>query len=92
MTNEGQNYEEREQLASRIGFLLISAGCAIGLGNIWRFPYITGKYGGAAFVLIYLAFLILLGFPILLMEYSIGRAGKLNIAGAMRKLEPKGSK
>ncbi|WMW21792.1 sodium-dependent transporter [Methanolobus mangrovi] len=92
MTHEGQNNEEREQLASRIGFLLISAGCAIGLGNIWRFPYITGKYGGAAFVLIYLAFLILLGFPILLMEYSIGRAGKLNIAGAMRKLEPKGSK
>ncbi|WP_319506089.1 hypothetical protein [uncultured Methanolobus sp.] len=92
MTNEEQNNEDREQLASRIGFLLISAGCAIGLGNIWRFPYITGKYGGAAFVLIYLAFLILLGFPILLMEYSIGRAGKLNIAGAMRKLEPKGSK
>jgi NSS family neurotransmitter:Na+ symporter len=83
---------EREQLASRLGFLLISAGCAIGLGNIWRFPYITGKYGGAAFVLLYLAFLLLLGFPILLMEYSIGRAGKLNIAGAMRKLEPAGTK
>ncbi|WP_094228439.1 sodium-dependent transporter [Methanolobus psychrotolerans] len=92
MNYEGQNNEKREQLASRIGFLLISAGCAIGLGNIWRFPYITGKYGGAAFVLIYLAFLVLLGFPILLMEYSIGRAGKLNIAGAMRKLEPVGSK
>ncbi|MDK2948427.1 MAG: neurotransmitter:Na+ symporter, family [Methanolobus sp.] len=84
--------DEREQLASRLGFLLISAGCAIGLGNIWRFPYITGKYGGAAFVVIYLAFLLLLGFPILLMEYSIGRAGKLNIAGAMRKLEPSGTK
>lgn len=54
---------EREQLASRIGFLLISAGCAIGLGNVWRFPYITGKYGGAAFVLVYLAFLFLLGPP-----------------------------
>ncbi|WP_342303682.1 sodium-dependent transporter [Methanolobus sp. ZRKC5] len=92
MTKEKKANEEREQLASRIGFLLLSAGCAIGLGNIWRFPYITGKYGGAAFVLIYLAFLVLLGFPILLMEYSIGRAGKLNIAGAMRKLEPAGSK
>lgn len=84
--------KEREKLATRAGFLLMSAGCAIGLGNIWRFPYITGKYGGAAFVLIYLAFLILLGFPILLMEYSIGRAGQLNIAGSMRKLEPNGSK
>jgi NSS family neurotransmitter:Na+ symporter len=90
--SERNNEPEREQLATRIGFLLISAGCAIGLGNIWRFPYITGKYGGAAFVVIYLAFLILLGFPILLMEYSIGRAGKLNIAGAMKKLEPTGSK
>jgi NSS family neurotransmitter:Na+ symporter len=66
---------EREQLTSRLGFLLISAGCAIGLGNIWRFPYIKGKYGGAAFVLIYLAFLVLLGLPILVMEYSIGRGG-----------------
>jgi len=82
----------REQLASRAGFLLISAGCAIGLGNIWRFPYVTGQYGGAAFVLVYLAFLVLLGLPILIMEYSIGRAGKLNIAGAMRELEPAGTK
>ncbi|MBP1910434.1 sodium-dependent transporter [Methanolobus bombayensis] len=92
MSGKTKDNTEREELSSRLGFLLISAGCAIGLGNIWRFPYITGKYGGAAFVLIYLAFLILLGFPILLMEYSIGRAGKLNIAGAMRKLEPEGSK
>lgn len=92
MTNKKEEDREREQLSSRIGFLLMSAGCAIGLGNIWRFPYITGKYGGAAFVLVYLAFLVLLGLPILLMEYSIGRAGKLNIAGAMRKLEPAGSK
>ncbi|WP_269850444.1 hypothetical protein [Methanosarcina horonobensis] len=75
---------EREKLASRVGFLLISAGCAIGLGNVWRFPFITGKYGGAAFVLVYLAFLLLLGLPIMVMEFSIGRAGRLNIAGAMR--------
>lgn len=92
MIKKRHSHIEREQLASRAGFLLISAGCAIGLGNIWRFPYVTGQYGGAAFVLIYLAFLFLLGLPILIMEYSIGRAGKLNIAGAMRKLEPAGSK
>ncbi len=84
--------DKREQLASRIGFLLISAGCAIGLGNVWRFPFITGKYGGAAFVTVYLMFLLLLGLPILIMEYSIGRAGRLNIAGSMRNLEPDGSK
>jgi neurotransmitter:Na+ symporter, NSS family len=83
---------EREQLASRLGFLLISAGCAIGLGNVWRFPYITGKYGGAAFVLIYLVFLVILGLPIMIMEFSIGRGGRKNIAGALRALEPEGSK
>ncbi len=87
-----KSINEREQLATRIGFILISAGCAIGLGNIWRFPFITGKYGGAAFVVVYLAFLLLLGLPILVMEYSIGRAGRLNIAGAMRKLEKTGTK
>ena len=92
MTDKEHFNIEREQLASRTGFILISAGCAIGLGNIWRFPYVTGQYGGAAFVLVYLAFLVLLGLPILIMEYSIGRAGKLNIAGAMRELEPAGSK
>lgn len=84
--------QHREQLATRIGFLLISAGCAIGLGNVWRFPFIAGKYGGAAFVAVYLAFLLLLGLPILIMEYSIGRAGRLNIAGSMRVLEPEGSR
>lgn len=83
---------EREHLSSRVGFLLISAGCAIGLGNIWRFPFITGKYGGAAFVLVYLTFLLLLGLPIMVMEFAIGRAGGLNIAGSMRALEPVNSK
>jgi len=83
---------QREQLGSRIGFLFISAGCAIGLGNVWRFPFITGKYGGAAFVLIYLLFLFILGLPIMVMEFSIGRAAQKNIAGALRKLQPKGSK
>ena len=58
---------ERESFASRLGFVLISAGCAIGLGNVWRFPYIVGQYGGAAFVLIYLVFLVIMGLPIMSM-------------------------
>ena len=66
--------KERERLSSRLGFILLSAGCAIGLGNVWRFPYITGRYGGAAFVLIYLIFLLLIGLPVMTMEFAIGRA------------------
>ena len=81
----------REQLGSRLGFLLVSAGCAVGLGNVWRFPYITGKYGGAAFVLFYLIFLFLLGLLILVMEFSLGRAGRQGIVGALKKLAPAGS-
>ena len=63
--------KEREKFSSRLGFILISAGCAIGIGNVWRFPYITGQYGGAAFVLIYLIFLLILGLPIMVMEFSV---------------------
>ena len=66
----------RERFSSRLGFILISAGCAVGLGNVWRFPYITGQYGGAAFVLVYLIFLVLLGLPIMVMEFSVGRASQ----------------
>ena len=66
--------KQRETLASRLGFILLSAGCAIGLGNVWRFPYITGKYGGAAFVVMYLIFLVIFGLPIMVMEFSVGRA------------------
>ncbi len=84
--------KERESLGSRLGFILLSAGCAIGLGNVWRFPAITGKYGGGAFVLIYLIFLIILGAPIMVMEFAIGRASKKNIGGALKTLEPKGTK
>ncbi|MCI8881101.1 MAG: sodium-dependent transporter [Clostridiaceae bacterium] len=84
--------KERESFGSRIGFILISAGCAIGLGNVWRFPYIVGKNGGAAFILIYLAFLLLLGMPVLTMEFSIGRASRTSIALSFQKLEPAGSK
>ena len=84
--------ENREKFSSRIGFLLISAGCAIGLGNVWRFPFITGQYGGAAFVLIYLFFLIILGLPIMVMEYAVGRASQRSIATSFQELEPAGSK
>lgn len=79
----------REKFSSRLGFILISAGCAIGLGNVWRFPYITGKYGGAAFVLIYLFFLLILGLPIMVMEYSVGRSSQKSAALAFDTLTPK---
>ena len=84
--------EERETFGSRLGFLLISAGCAIGLGNVWRFPSIAGQYGGAAFVLIYLFFLLILGLPILVMEFSVGRASRKSAAASFRVLELPGTK
>ena len=84
--------EKREHFSSRLGFILISAGCAIGLGNVWRFPYITGKYGGAAFVLIYLVFLVILGLPIMVMEFSVGRASQKSAARSFHVLEPSGTK
>lgn len=84
--------QKRETFSSRLGFLLISAGCAIGLGNVWRFPYIVGKYGGAAFVLLYLLFLIIMGLPIMVMEFSVGRASQKSIARSFDELEPKGTK
>lgn len=84
--------KEREKFGSRLGFILVSAGCAIGLGNVWKFPYITGLYGGAAFILIYLAFLVLLGLPIIVMEFSVGRASQKSAAASFRLLEPKGTK
>ena len=84
--------EKRETFSSRLGFVLISAGCAIGLGNVWRFPYITGQYGGAAFVLLYLLFLVILGLPVMVMELSVGRASQRSIAMSFQVLEPKGTK
>lgn len=83
---------ERENFSSRLGFLLIAAGCAIGLGNVWRFPYITGLYGGGAFVLVYLFFLVVLGLPILVMEFSVGRASRKSAALSFDVLEPPGTK
>ena len=78
--------QQREKFASRLGFLLISAGCAIGLGNVWRFPYITGKYGGAAFVLLYLVFLVVLGLPVMVMEFAVGRASQKSCAKSFETL------
>ncbi len=83
---------QREKLSSRLGFILISAGCAIGLGNVWRFPFITGQYGGAAFVILYLFFLVIFGLPIMAMEFSVGRASGASVATSFKKLEPKGAK
>ena len=83
---------ERERFSSRLGFILISAGCAIGLGNVWRFPYIVGQYGGAAFVAVYLGFLVILGLPIMVMEFSVGRASQKSAARSFHVLEPKGTK
>ena len=84
--------QQREKFSSRLGFILISAGCAIGLGNVWRFPYIVGQYGGAAFILIYLAFLVIFGLPIMTMEFAVGRASRKSIAESFQTLEPKGTK
>ncbi len=83
---------ERERLGSRLGFLLLSAGSAIGIGNVWKFPYMTGQYGGAIFVLIYLFFLIIMGLPVMTMEFSLGRASRKSPAKLYDELAPKGTK
>lgn len=84
--------KQREGFNSRLGFLLVSAGCAIGIGNVWRFPYVAGQYGGGFFVLLYLLFLLILGVPVLTMELAIGRAGKSSIVQAYRKLQKPGTR
>lgn len=82
---------KREGFGSRLGFILVSAGCAIGIGNVWKFPYLTGKYGGAAFIFIYLVFLMILGIPVMVFEFAIGRASKKSAAMAWDTLANKGS-
>ena len=82
---------QREHLGSRLGFLLLSAGCAIGIGNVWKFPWMTGQYGGGAFVLIYLLFLLVLGVPVLTMEFAMGRAAQKSPLKMYQTLKP-GSK
>ena len=83
---------EREKFGSRLGFILVSAGCAIGIGNVWKFPYMCGQFGGAAFILIYLLFLLIMGIPILVCEFSVGRNSRLGISVAFDKTEPEGTK
>lgn len=84
--------QTREELATRLGFLLLSAGCAIGLGNVWRFPYIAGLYGGTYFLATYFFFLVAVGLPIIIMEFAVGRASRKNMGHALHQLEPMGSK
>ena len=83
---------KRESFRSRLGFLLVSAGCAIGIGNVWRFPYVTGENGGGFFVLIYLICLLVMGVPVLTMELAVGRAGKKSAVLAYKNLEKPGQK
>ena len=84
--------EQRERLATRLGFILLSAGCAIGIGNVWKFPYMVGQFGGGAFVLVYIFFLIAMGVPVMTMEFALGRASQKSPAKIFNELEPKGSK
>ena len=87
-----ESQKQREGFGSRLGFILVSAGCAIGIGNVWRFPTVTGQYGGGIFVLFYLLFLVLMGLPVLTMELAVGRAGRGAARAAYKTLEPEGSK
>ena len=82
---------KREAFGSRLGFILVSAGCAIGIGNVWKFPYICGAYGGAAFILIYLCFLVILGIPVLVSEFTVGRGSHTSVAKCFDKLAPEGT-
>lgn len=83
---------KREKFGSRLGFILVSAGCAIGIGNVWKFPYLCGEMGGAAFILIYLVFLVVMGIPVLTSEFAIGRGSRYSVAAAYEKLAPEGTK
>ena len=83
---------KRENFQSRLGFLLVSAGCAIGIGNVWRFPYVAGQNGGGIFVLLYLVFLLMMGVPVLTMELAVGRASRKSAVLAYKALEKPGNK
>ena len=78
---------KREKFGSRLGFILVSAGCAIGIGNVWKFPYMCGEFGGAAFILIYLVFLLIMGIPVMICEFAVGRGSRLSVAAGFEKLE-----
>ena len=81
---------QRERLGSRLGFILLSAGCAIGVGNVWKFPWLVGQYGGGAFVVCYIIFLLILGLPIMTMEFAVGRASQKSPVRAYQALEKTG--
>ena len=83
---------ERERLGSRLGFILLSAGCAIGVGNVWKFPWMAGQHGGGMFVLMYLLFLFALGLPVMIMEFALGRASQSSPVKLYQKLEKEGQK
>ena len=83
---------ERERLSSRIGFIFLSAGCAIGCGNVWKFPWMTGQYGGGSFVLVYVLCLLVLGLPVMTMEFAMGRAAQASPVRMYNKLEKPGQK
>ena len=83
---------KRETFGSRLGFILVSAGCAVGIGNVWKFPYMCGQFGGAAFILIYLVFLLIMGIPVMVCEFGVGRASRHSVAATYETLEPKGTK
>lgn len=83
---------KRETFGSRLGFILVSAGCAVGIGNVWKFPYMCGQFGGAAFILIYLVFLLIMGIPVMVCEFGVGRASRHSVVAAYETLEPKGTK
>ena len=83
---------ERERLGSRLGFILLSAGCAIGVGNVWKFPWMVGQYGGGAFVIFYVLFLVIMGLPIMTMEFAVGRASQKSPVRAYQALEKPGQK
>lgn len=89
---DNKNGNVREHLGSRLGFILLSAGCAIGIGNVWKFPYMAGQYGGGIFVLFYIIFLAIMGIPVMTMEFALGRASQRSPAKLYQQLEPKGSK
>ena len=83
---------KRETFGSRLGFILVSAGCAVGIGNVWKFPYMCGQFGGAAFILIYLVFRLIMGIPVMVCEFGVGRASRHSVAAAYKTLEPQGTK
>lgn len=92
LKNHGEKKMKRENFKSRLGFILISAGCAIGIGNVWKFPYVVGQNGGGIFVLFYLFFLIAIGVPVLTMEFAVGRASKKSVISCYQELEKPGTK